>query len=106
MLAARPLGFSDARVVVAHILPNAVGPLVVAATIDFGEVVVYEGMLSFLGLGVPPPLPSWGAMIARGMEDMRSTPMLVVAPVLSTLITILCCNVVGEHLRDRRAFFR
>jgi peptide/nickel transport system permease protein len=98
--AARALGFSDARILSHHVLPFAASPLIVATSLSLGEVVLYESVLSFLGLGVQPPVPSWGAMLARGLVDLARAPMLIVLPGLLTFAVVAAFQLVGDGLRD------
>jgi len=100
VLAARSLGASDRRVVVAHLLPNIVAPIIVMATLLVPTFIIAEAGLSFLGLGVQPPTPSWGLMIAEGVDAIESYPRLVIAPALVLAATLLSLNFVGDGLRD------
>src|SRR5262249_52278700 len=100
ILAARAIGASDRRIILAHVLPNAASPIVVLAALDLGEIIVYESMLSFLGLGISPPAPSWGQMLAKGMTYLESAPLLVVLPGLLTFLTVAAFNVLADHARD------
>jgi oligopeptide transport system permease protein len=100
VLAAKSLGASDRRVVVSHLLPNIVAPIIVMATLLIPTFVIAEAGLSFLGLGVQPPLPSWGLMIAEGVDAIESYPRLVIAPALVLAATLLSLNFVGDGLRD------
>lgn len=98
--AARAVGASEARIMVYHLLPNFVGPVVVAETLNIPTYILYEAFLSFIGLGVNPPTPSWGAMINEGMLGMRSYPHLVLFPGLALALTLLSFNFLGDGLRD------
>lgn len=98
--AARALGASDRRIIFHHIIPNALAPIIVAATLDLGELIVYESVLSFLGLGVQPPIPSWGAMLSRGMTYLYSAPLLLILPGLLTFVTVALAGLIGDALRD------
>jgi ABC-type dipeptide/oligopeptide/nickel transport system permease subunit len=100
VLAAKSLGASDGRVVGAHLLPNIVAPIIVMATLLVPTFIIAEAGLSFLGLGVQPPLPSWGLMIAEGVDAIESYPRLVIAPALVLAATLLSLNFVGDGLRD------
>lgn len=100
VLAARALGASELRILATHVLPSAAPPLIVAATIETGELIVYESVLSFFGLGVPPPVPSWGAMLAQGLTYVYSAPLLVVLPGLLTFATVAALGLFGDGLRD------
>lgn len=98
--AARALGASDGRIYLRHLLPNLVGPVVVAATVGMGAIVLAESTLSFLGLGIQEPFPSWGSMIQAGWKLKRSDPMLTVYPALCLAGTIMAFNFLGDGLRD------
>jgi peptide/nickel transport system permease protein len=98
--AARALGASDTRIYLRHLLPNLVGPVVVAATVGMGAIVLAESTLSFLGLGIQEPFPSWGSMIHAGWKLKRSDPMLTVYPALCLAGTIMAFNFLGDGLRD------
>jgi peptide/nickel transport system permease protein len=98
--AALALGSPDGRVVVRHILPNAFTPWLVVATLDMARVIVIESALSFLGLGVPPPTPTWGAMLADGRVYLSTAWWLATFPGLAILFTVLGINLFGDGLRD------
>jgi len=98
--AARALGVRDRTILVRHILPNALGPLLVAATLGVGGNMVAEAGLSFLGLGSQPPTISWGAMLADGQSDLMTAPWAAVFPGLALLLAVLGVNLVGDGLRD------
>lgn len=98
---ARFIGASWPWIVWRHILPNILGALVVVATLEFGIMVLFEAGLSFLGLGVQPPTPSWGAMLATGRDYVETAWWLAVAPGLCLFLLVLSANVLGDHLRDR-----
>jgi len=100
VLAARALGFGRRRILFLHILPNAVAPIIVAATLGVGNTVLLEASLSFLGLGVQPPAASWGTMISDGRHVLTSAWWLSTFPGLAILITVLAFNLVGDGLRD------
>jgi peptide/nickel transport system permease protein len=100
VLAARVTGSTGRRIVVRHILPNAAAPLVVLATLGIGTAITTEAALSFLGLGVPPPTPSWGATLAFGLSYLRDSPHLATFPGLAIMITVLGFNLLGDGLRD------
>lgn len=99
--AARAAGAGPARVLLRHLLPNVAAPLVVQATLHLAGAILAESALSFLGLGVPPPSPSWGAMLAAGRTHVLDAPHVVVAPALAILTVVLATNVVGDALVDR-----
>ncbi len=99
--ASRALGNSEAYTMLRHVLPNCVAPIAVLATSMFGWVVLSESALSFLGLGVPPPAPSWGNMLAGARSYLGSAPWLGIAPGLCIALTLLGVNLLGDALRDR-----
>jgi peptide/nickel transport system permease protein len=98
--AARALGAGDGRIVVRHILPNAFAPWLVVATLDMARVIVIESALSFLGLGVQPPAPTWGGMLADGRVYITTAWWLATFPGLAILVTVLGINLFGDGLRD------
>ena len=98
--AARALGASDVRLVARHVLPNVLGPIIVAATLGVGSAIMAEAALSFVGLGAQPPTPSWGAMIAEGRDLLRVAPWVSLFPGLAIGLTVLGVNLVGDGLRD------
>ena len=98
--AARALGAADLRVLVRHILPNALSPVIVAATLGIGNVIVLEAGLSYLGVGVQPPHPSWGNIIQEGYSNMTRVWWMSVFPGLAIVLTVMAFNVIGEALRD------
>jgi len=98
--AAVALGASRRRIVFAHILPNVMPPLIVAATLNLSIVILVEAGLSFLGLGTQPPTPSWGGMISRGRQYMTIAPWLVVFPGLAIMLAVFGFNLLGDGLRE------
>jgi peptide/nickel transport system permease protein len=98
--AARALGASDLRVVCRHVLPNIVQPLIVQAAIGMAGAVLAEATLSFLGLGVPPPTASWGAMLNDARSHLFDSPHLVIFPALAVMLAVLSFNFIGDALRD------
>lgn len=98
--AARALGASPWRMIVTHLIPNSLAPIIVAATLDFGSIVVYEATLSFLGFGVTPPTPSWGNMLTDVQRFMIRDPMLAIYPGMCIFLTCLGINFIGDGLRD------
>ncbi len=98
--AARALGASAARLVARHVLPNVLGPVIVAATLGVGAAIMAEAALSFVGLGAPPPTPSWGAMVAEGRDLLRVAPWVSLVPGLAIGLTVVGVNLVGDGLRD------
>ncbi len=101
--AARVLGASQCRLLVRHVLPNAIAPALVATTLGVGNAILLESGLSFLGLGVQPPAPSWGNMIAAGREHLVSAPWIALAPGLAVVITVTAATLIGDWLQDRAA---
>jgi len=99
--AARALGVRPLRVLARHVLPNAVTPALTAAALAVGNAIMLEAGLSFLGLGVQPPTPSWGNMIASGRDALVNAPWIAAAPGLAVAIVTLACNLLGDGLRDR-----
>jgi len=99
--AARAIGCSDLRIIFRHILPNASGPIIVAGTLGMAGAVLTESALSFLGLGVQPPMPSWGNMLMDAQAYMFDAPWMAVIPGLLILLTVLSLYFVGEGLREK-----
>lgn len=100
VLAAQALGSSDVRLIFRHILPNAMSPVLVSATLGVAGAILTESALSFLGIGVQPPTPSWGNMLITGKQTLGSAWWLSVFPGLAILITVLGYNLLGEGIRD------
>lgn len=98
--AAQMMGVPEAQIIVRHILPNAIGPIVVGATLGVGTAIIVESSLSFLGLGVSPPTPTWGNMLQDSQDTMASKPWLTIFPGLAILVTVLCINFIGDGLQD------
>ncbi len=98
--AARMAGAKDLAVVLRHIFPNALGPIIVQATFAIPAAVLFEAFLSFLGLGLPAPTPSWGAMAADGYHGMDFAPHIVLAPTIALSLTLMAFNWLGDGLRD------
>lgn len=98
--AAEALGAPRRRIILRHLLPNTAGPLLVAATLGVGEVILLEAGLSFLGLGVQPPTPSWGSMVLDSKEVMVSAPWTGIFPGVAIVVTVLSVNLFGDALRD------
>ncbi len=99
--AATALGAPPRRVLFRHVLPNAIGPAFVAATLGVGNAILLESGLSFLGLGIQPPAPSWGNMIAGGRDLLVTAPWVALAPGIALVVTVLATSVVGDEWRDR-----
>ncbi|MGD0472244.1 MAG: ABC transporter permease [Candidatus Velthaea sp.] len=98
--AARALGNSDGRIIFRHLLPNAVAPIIVQATLDIANVIIVESTLSFLGFGIQPPTASWGNMLANATSNMTIAPWVAIFPGLCILVTVLAINYLGDGLRD------
>jgi peptide/nickel transport system permease protein len=98
--AARALGASDWRVIVRHILPNIVQPIIVQAAIGMAGAILAEATMSFLGLGVPPPTASWGSMLNDGRAHLFDAPHLVLFPAAAVMLAVLSLNFIGDALRD------
>jgi peptide/nickel transport system permease protein len=98
--AARSLGCANLRIMLRHILPNIVSPIIVQATVNLATAVISEASLSFLGLGVQPPIPAWGSMLNAGKHYMEQYPHLAIFPGLAIAVTVLGFNFLGDGLRD------
>jgi oligopeptide transport system permease protein len=98
--AARASGAKPMKILFGHILPNALGPIIVQATFGVPAAILFEAFLSFLGLGVPPPTPTWGGMAAEGIVTMRISPFMVIAPSIALSLTLMAFNFLGDGLRD------
>ena len=98
--AARAMGASDARIITRHIFPNSVASIVVYATMNIGGAILTESSLSFLGMGVVPPTPSWGSMIQDGQAYLQTAPWMMIMPGLAILSTVLAFTLLGDGLRD------
>jgi ABC-type dipeptide/oligopeptide/nickel transport system permease subunit len=101
VIAARSLGASQLRVLVHHVLPNLAGVIVIAAAFGFAQNLLAESALSYLGLGPPPPAPTWGRMLFEGRAYYRTAPWLVIAPGVAIVLAVVAFNVLGEGLRAR-----
>jgi len=100
VLAARALGFSRRRIVLRHLIPNALAPVLVSATLGVGDTIVLEAGLSFLGVGLDPQIPSWGTMLADGRSAMLNGWWVGVFPGVAIVVVVVALNLVGEALRD------
>lgn len=100
VLAARCIGANTPRILFRHILPNLVGPLITIATFEMSAMIFYEAGLGFLGLSVPPTIPSWGNMLANGRKYLTTAPWIATFPGLAIMITSLGMNLLGDWLRD------
>lgn len=100
VLAARGLGASNQRIMIVHILPNLVSPIIVATTLSMGHVILLESVLSFLGLGIQPPIPSWGNLLTNAQELIWSAPALAFYPGALIFATVIAFNFLGDGLQD------
>ena len=98
--AARSVGARPARIITGHVLPNVLSPLVVQISLSMGFAILFEASISFLGLGVQPPDASWGSMLGRSTRFFEESPVLVIAPGVAILLTVLSFNVIGDGIRD------
>lgn len=98
--ATRALGGSDLRIIVAHVLPNSIGPITVEITLEFGYAIIEESGLSFLGFGIQPPTPSWGNLLSNAQEHFTKYPWLAIFPGLMIFLSIISINYIGDGLRD------
>ena len=101
--AATALGANPVRVLMRHVVPNAIGPAIVASTLGVGNAILLESGLSFLGLGIQPPNPSWGNMIAGGRDLLVVAPWVALAPGIALIVTVLATTILGDAWRDRLA---
>lgn len=100
VLASRSIGATSRRVILRHILPNVISPVMVAATLGIAEAIITESVLSFLGLGFPPDFPTWGRLLYDGLSYMQLYPERVIWPGLAISLTVLSVNYIGDGLRD------
>jgi peptide/nickel transport system permease protein len=98
--AATMVGVSQIAIMVRHILPNTLGPIIVAATLSVGAAIITESVLSFLGLGFPPDVPTWGRLLYDGQNFLDLAPWMVLFPGFFIFLTVLCINFMGDGLRD------
>lgn len=98
---ARCAGASNMRIMLKHILPGVVPTVLVITTLQVGSVILFEAALSFLGVGIPPPAPSWGSMVSEGRAQLTSAPWLSIVPGMAIFLTVLATNTLGDWLRDR-----
>ncbi len=99
--AAKSLGAGVPHILWMHILPNVLAPLIVATTLSVGDVILLESVLSFLGLGIQPPLASWGTMLSNAQELITSAPLLAIYPGAMIFLTVIACNLFGDALQQR-----
>ncbi|WP_409299311.1 ABC transporter permease [Peribacillus sp. SCS-26] len=100
ILAMKSLGASDTRILIKHVLPNCMAPIIVFATMRMATAILSTASLSFLGLGAQPPTPEWGAMISAGQDFMWTSPHMIVIPGIAIMLVVFAFNVVGDALRD------
>jgi peptide/nickel transport system permease protein len=100
VLAARSQGASATRIMLVHILPNVVSPIIVATTLSIGNVILLESVLSFFGLGIQPPIASWGNLLTNAQELIWQAPSLVIYPGLAIFLTVMSFNFLGDGLQD------
>ena len=98
--AANSLGASSARIIFKHILPNSLSPIIVQCTLSFADAIIVAASLSFIGLGVQPPVPEWGAMLSGSQEYLTSYPYMLIGPGIAILLLALSFNILGDGLRD------
>jgi ABC-type dipeptide/oligopeptide/nickel transport system permease subunit len=100
IVASRALGQSTAKILVYHVLPNVAGPLIVIGTVSVAQMILAESVLSYLGVGLSPPAPTWGHMLFEGQDYYQAAPWLIVAPGAAILVAVFGFNLLGEGLRD------
>lgn len=100
VLAAQAQGASSFHILTKHVLPNVVSPIIVATTLAMGQVILFESTLSFLGLGIQPPTPSWGNMLSNAQDFIATAPMLAILPGLFIFLSVIAVNFVGDGLQD------
>lgn len=100
VLAAQASGASDRRIILQHIVPNAIGPVIILASLAVGGVIIFESALSFLGMGISRPTPSWGTMLSDGRDHIRNYPHIAIFPGMAIAFTVLAFNLIGDGLRD------
>ena len=98
--ASRAGGAGSMRIILTHIIPNSVGVIIVNTTLNVAKIILYESTLSYLGLGMPPPAPEWGAMLSEAREFLRNSPHMMVFPAAAIVLTACAINLVGDGLRD------
>jgi peptide/nickel transport system permease protein len=100
ILAGKAMGVSSWRMIINHIFPNSVSPIIVQSTLQLGFLILAEAGLSFLGIGILPPTAAWGSMVVEGVERLRDFPILTLAPGVAVILTVFAFNLVGDGLRD------
>lgn len=98
--AAKACGTGDARIIMRHVVPNAIGPIIVQATLAMGSTILIISSLSFMGMGIQSPQPEWGTMLFEGREFIRTSPYLIIFPGLAIALSVLSLNLLGDGLRD------
>ena len=98
--AARTTGASSALIIMKHIIPNCLAPIIVQATLSVGSAIIACAGLSFLGVGIPAPIPEWGAMLSNGKDFLRHYTYITIFPGLAIMLTVLSLNLMGDGLRD------
>lgn len=98
--AVRALGAGDGRILIRHLVPNAIAPLLVLTTVTFGQALIAESGLSFLGLGAQPPTPTWGSMLSESRTYIQQAPWLPIFPGMTIMLAVLALNVLGDGVRD------
>lgn len=99
--AARSLGATVPHILLRHVLPNAIGPLIVATALSVGDIILLESVLSFFGLGIQPPMTSWGSMLTNAQELIADAPLLAICPGMMIFLTVMSCNLLGDGLHRR-----
>ncbi len=100
VIAARAIGANDARIMLRHIMPNIVAPVIIMSTLMMADAILIEATLSFLGMGAQPPIPSWGSILSAGRAHMRLAPWETIFPGIAIMLTVLGFNLLGDGLRD------
>jgi peptide/nickel transport system permease protein len=100
VIAARAIGAQSPRIIMRHMIPNALAPVIVIASLSVGSIIILESALSFFGLGIQPPNPSWGGILSEGRNHMRNFPHISIIPGVAITITVLAFNLIGDGLRD------
>lgn len=98
--AAKAGGAGSTRIIITHIIPNAMGVIIVNSTLNVAKIIIYESTLSFLGLGMPPPAPEWGLMLSEARQFLRTSPHMLMFPVLAIVLSACSVNLIGDGLRD------
>jgi peptide/nickel transport system permease protein len=98
--AARTLGYSDKRIIARHLLPHTMAPVLVAVTLGLAQAIIIESALSFLGFGVQPPTPSWGAMLQNAQGYLSTCPWIAIFPGVMIFLTVVCCNILADFLGE------